>query len=67
MRQAQIATLVSFILIAIPPALAQAPTPSPAPGPGPVPAGGITDWWWIILVILLVGVAIWYFTRGRRP
>jgi hypothetical protein len=37
-------------------------TPSAAPDAA---AGGIVDDWWLIGVVVLVALAIWYFTRGR--
>jgi LPXTG-motif cell wall-anchored protein len=48
-------------------ALAQTTTQTPSPAPDAA-TGGIADYWWIIVVVMLVALAIWYFTRGRtRP
>ena len=58
--------LTAFVLTAST-ALAQttAQTPSPAPDAA---TGGIADYWWLIVVVVLVALAIWYYTRGRtRP
>jgi LPXTG-motif cell wall-anchored protein len=60
------APLVSLtaLLLTASTALAQttAQTPSPAPD---ATTGGIGDYWWLIVVVVLVALAIWYFTRGR--
>ena len=50
-----LATLVSYILIGITPALAQATTDT---------LGGI-PWIWIIVGIIVVGGIWWYVRRGR--
>jgi LPXTG-motif cell wall-anchored protein len=62
------ATPVSLtaLLLTASTALAQttAQTPSPSPAPDAT-TGGIGDYWWLIVVVVLVALAIWYFTRGR--
>ena len=50
------ATLISYILIGITPALAQATTSDTL--------GGI-PWIWIIVGIIVVGGIWWYMRRGR--
>jgi LPXTG-motif cell wall-anchored protein len=58
--------LTAFVLTAST-ALAQTTPTTPSPAPD-VATGGIADYWWIIVVVVLVALAIWYFTRGRtRP
>jgi LPXTG-motif cell wall-anchored protein len=61
--QATLVSLTAFVLTASA-ALAQttAQTPSAAPDAA---TGGIADYWWLIVVVVLVALAIWYFTRGR--
>jgi hypothetical protein len=50
-----LATLISYILIGITPALAQA-----TPG-----TTGDIPWIWIIAGIIVVGGIIWWYMRGR--
>ena len=61
--RATLVGLMAFVLTAST-ALAQttAQTPSPAPDAA---TGGLGDYWWLIIVVVLVALAIWYFTRGR--
>ena len=60
------ATLVGLtaLLLSASTALAQTTPATPAPAPDAA-TGGIADYWWIIVVVVLVALAIWYFTRGR--
>jgi hypothetical protein len=51
-----LATLISYILIGITPALAQATAPDTV--------GGL-PWIWIIVGIIVVGGIWWYMRRGR--
>ena len=57
--------LTSLLILAASPALAQ--TPAPGAAPQAAPGGGLADYWWVILVLIVIAVAIWYFTKGRRP
>jgi hypothetical protein len=69
------ATMAAYLLAAISSVLAQTTPQGGAAGPGAaggVGAGGTTgsegslaDWWWVILLVILIGVAIWYFTSRR--
>jgi LPXTG-motif cell wall-anchored protein len=62
------ATPVSLtaLLLTASTALAQTTAQTPSPSPAPDAAtGGIGDYWWLIVVVVLVALAIWYFTRGR--
>jgi LPXTG-motif cell wall-anchored protein len=58
------ATPVSLtaLLLTASTALAQTTAQTPAPDAA---TGGIGDYWWLIVVVVLVALAIWYFTRGR--
>jgi LPXTG-motif cell wall-anchored protein len=60
------APLVSLtaLLLTASTALAQTTAQTPAPAPDAA-TGGIGDYWWLIVVVVLVALAIWYFTRGR--
>jgi hypothetical protein len=51
-------SLISYVMLAITPALAQATTP-PAPG-GDIP------WLWIILAIIVIGGGIWWYMNQKR-
>jgi hypothetical protein len=63
----QLAALATFVFLTASSAWAQttAPGGTGAPAGGTGTGGGIGDYWWVILLILVVAVAIWYFTRNR--
>jgi len=61
----QLATLASIMILAVLSAWAQTTAPSGATG-APEQVGRIGDYWWVILLVLVLAVAIWYFTRSRR-
>jgi hypothetical protein len=61
MQSARFLQLTSFLMLSASSAVAQ------TPGPGTAPGGGLADYWWVILVLIIVAVAIWYYTKGRRP
>jgi LPXTG-motif cell wall-anchored protein len=50
--------LISYAMLAITPALAQATTP-PA-------TGGDIPWVWIILAIIVIGGGIWWYMKRSR-
>jgi hypothetical protein len=62
MRQTRTAPLVSLLILAASPALAQTTAPAPAPGTA---GSGIAAWWWLILIALVIA-GVWYFMRGRN-
>ena len=52
-------SLISYVLLAITPALAQATTPA---------TGGDIPWLWIIVIVVALAAAIWwYMNRIRGP
>ena len=60
------ATPVSLTALLLTASTALAQTTAQTPFPAPDAAtGGIGDYWWLIVVVVLVALAIWYFTRGR--
>ena len=60
------ATLVGLtaLLLSAFTALAQTTPQTPSAAPDAA-TGGIGDYWWLIVVVVLVALAVWYFTRGR--
>lgn len=65
----QLATLATFMVLAVSSAWAQTPAPTtPAPGApaGDAAGGGWADYWWVILLVVIVAIAIWYFMRRNR-
>ena len=60
------ATLVGLTALVLTASTALAQTTPTTPAPAPEAAtGGIGDYWWLIVVVVLVALAIWYFTRKR--
>jgi hypothetical protein len=57
--------IISYLLLAVSPVLAQTPAPGGAATTPAATAGGLADWWWIILLVILIAIAIWYFTSRR--
>ena len=51
-------SLISYVMLAITPALAQATTP-PA-------TGGDIPWVWIILAVIVIGGGIWWYMKRSR-
>jgi hypothetical protein len=65
----KLATLIGFIFLSVSSAWAQTPPATPgAPPAGDAAAtgGGIADYRWVILLVVIVAVAIWYFSRRGR-
>ena len=62
----QLTAFATFLFLAASSAWAQT-TPAPgSPAGDAATGGGIGDYWWVILLILVVAIAIWYFTLNRR-
>jgi uncharacterized protein HemX len=59
--------LIGFIFLAVSSAWAQTPpaTPGAPPAGDAAAGGGIADYWWLIVLAIIVGAAIWYFSRSR--
>ena len=52
----QALSLISYVLLAIKPALAQATTPA---------TGGDIPWLWIIVIVVALAAAIWWYLNGN--
>jgi LPXTG-motif cell wall-anchored protein len=61
----QLATLATFLCVAVSSAWAQTTAPGGATG-APEQVGSIGDYWWIILIVVVLAIALWYFSRNRR-